>query len=149
MVLPTTKTGGKGEGSRAEADPELTGSNVYSVGEGVLLKWLFYHLEQANRVSLVYQYTYMTQKAYAYVLFLPLPFNCYLVTKILCADQARQSMSDRPYEAVGDSTTTRETMSAATTSSPCLDNHPLQKNVFGAVGPLSIVFAPTSWSVWT
>ena len=57
MVLPTTKTGGKGEGSRAEADPELTGSNVYSVGEGVLLKWLFYHLEQANRVSFCLLYT--------------------------------------------------------------------------------------------
>lgn len=52
MVLPPAKkAGGKGEGSKAETDPELTGSNVLSVGEGVLLKWLFYHLEQANRVS--------------------------------------------------------------------------------------------------
>ncbi|CAN0091510.1 unnamed protein product, partial [Laminaria digitata] len=43
IVLPTKKAGGKGEGGKAETDPELAGSNVFSVGEGVLLKWLFYH----------------------------------------------------------------------------------------------------------
>ena len=64
IVLPTKKAGGKGEGSKAESDPELTGSNVLSVGEGVLLKWLFYHLEQANRVSLLY--LQLAQKAYTY-----------------------------------------------------------------------------------
>lgn len=32
------------------ADPELSNSNVFSVGEGVLLRWLSYHLEQANKV---------------------------------------------------------------------------------------------------
>lgn len=31
-------------------DPELANSNVFSVGEGVLLRWLSYHLEQANKV---------------------------------------------------------------------------------------------------
>lgn len=41
---------GKGTGRKEEVDPELAGSNVFSVGEGVLLKWLSYHLEQANRV---------------------------------------------------------------------------------------------------
>lgn len=58
IVLPTKKSAGKGAGagaggstSKAETDPELAGSNVLSVGEGVLLKWLSYHLEQANRVS--------------------------------------------------------------------------------------------------
>ena len=52
IVLPTKKSvGGKGGGSKAESDPELVGSNVLSVGEGVLLKWMSYHLEQANRVS--------------------------------------------------------------------------------------------------
>lgn len=57
--MPTKKAGGKGEGSKAETDPELAGSNVLSVGEGVLLKWLFYHLEQANRVSFrVYLYNF-------------------------------------------------------------------------------------------
>lgn len=56
IVLPTKKAGGKGEGGKAETDPELAGSNVFSVGEGVLLKWLFYHLEQANRVSVMYLY---------------------------------------------------------------------------------------------
>lgn len=33
------------------ADPELANSNVFSVGEGVLLRWLSYHLEQANKVT--------------------------------------------------------------------------------------------------
>lgn len=53
IVLPTKKSaGGKGGGGggKAESDPELVGSNVLSVGEGVLLKWMSYHLEQANRV---------------------------------------------------------------------------------------------------
>lgn len=53
MVMPTKKGGGKdGGGGKAETDPELAGSNVLSVGEGVLLKWLSYHLEQANRVNM-------------------------------------------------------------------------------------------------
>lgn len=53
IVLPSKKSGGKGKGgsSKVETDPELAGSNVLSVGEGVLLKWMSYHLEQANRVS--------------------------------------------------------------------------------------------------
>lgn len=53
IALPSKKSGGKGTGggSKAETDPELAGSNVLSVGEGVLLKWMSYHLEQANRVS--------------------------------------------------------------------------------------------------
>lgn len=59
IVMPAKKEQSKGSfgrgggGSKTEtADPELVGSNVLSVGEGVLLKWLSYHLEQANRVSL-------------------------------------------------------------------------------------------------
>lgn len=55
IIMPTKKSragkGGGGGGAKAETDPELAGSNVLSVGEGVLLKWLSYHLEQANRVS--------------------------------------------------------------------------------------------------
>ena len=53
IIMPTKKSGGgkRGGGGKAETDPELVGSNVLSVGEGVLLKWLSYHLEQANRVS--------------------------------------------------------------------------------------------------
>ena len=53
IIMPTKKSGGGkgGGGGKAETDPELVGSNVLSVGEGVLLKWLSYHLEQANRVS--------------------------------------------------------------------------------------------------
>lgn len=55
IIIPTKKSGGGkgggGGGGKAETDPELAGSNVLSVGEGVLLKWLSYHLEQANRVS--------------------------------------------------------------------------------------------------
>ncbi|CAN0465306.1 unnamed protein product, partial [Hapterophycus canaliculatus] len=35
-----------GGGGKVETDPELAGSNVLSVGEGVLLKWMSYHLEQ-------------------------------------------------------------------------------------------------------
>lgn len=53
IVMPTKKAKGKGGGSKAETDPELEGSNVLSVGEGVLLKWLSYHLEQANKVSVL------------------------------------------------------------------------------------------------
>lgn len=49
--MPTKKAGGKGGQGKTVTDPELAGSNVLSVGEGVLLKWLSYHLEQANRVS--------------------------------------------------------------------------------------------------
>lgn len=49
IVMPTRKGGAKG-GGKAETDPELANSNVLSVGEGVLLKWISYHLEQANRV---------------------------------------------------------------------------------------------------
>lgn len=51
IVLPAKKAGGKGGAGKEDIDPELSGSNVLSVGEGVLLKWLSYHLEQANRVS--------------------------------------------------------------------------------------------------
>lgn len=56
IVLPTKKSGGRkgaGGGGKVETDPELSGSNVLSVGEGVLLKWMSYHLEQANRVRYV------------------------------------------------------------------------------------------------
>lgn len=49
--MPAKKAGGKKGGGKEDIDPELSGSNVLSVGEGVLLKWLSYHLEQANRVS--------------------------------------------------------------------------------------------------
>eukprot|EP00903_Cladosiphon_okamuranus_P009303 g8875.t1 len=57
IVMPTKKSaGGKGGGGsgggKADTDPELAGSNVLSVGEGVLLKWLSYHLEQANRTCM-------------------------------------------------------------------------------------------------
>lgn len=51
IVVPTKRGGGKGASGQVESDPELDGSNVLSVGEGVLLKWLSYHLEQANRVN--------------------------------------------------------------------------------------------------
>lgn len=49
--MPAKKAGVKKGAGKEDIDPELSGSNVLSVGEGVLLKWLSYHLEQANRVS--------------------------------------------------------------------------------------------------
>ncbi|CAM9742155.1 unnamed protein product, partial [Ectocarpus fasciculatus] len=55
IVMPTKKSGGRkggGGGGKVETDPELSGSNVLSVGEGVLLKWMSYHLEQANRTCM-------------------------------------------------------------------------------------------------
>ena len=33
---------------RPKADPALSGSNVYSVAEGVLLKWLTYHVAMVS-----------------------------------------------------------------------------------------------------
>ncbi|CAM9334154.1 unnamed protein product [Discosporangium mesarthrocarpum] len=48
---------GKGGTAKATQDPEMTGSNVYSVGEGVLLKWMSYHLEQANKTSIARRVT--------------------------------------------------------------------------------------------
>ncbi|CAM9172605.1 unnamed protein product [Choristocarpus tenellus] len=43
---------GHGKGKAASEDPELSDSNVYSVGEGILLKWMSYHLEQANKSAI-------------------------------------------------------------------------------------------------
>ncbi|CAM9548186.1 unnamed protein product [Chrysoparadoxa australica] len=40
LPAPSTKAGG---------DPELTGSNVYSVGESILLKWVAYFINQASK----------------------------------------------------------------------------------------------------
>ena len=50
IPMPASK---KAAGGKNYLDPELTDSNVLSVGEGVLLRWLSYHLEQVNKVNVL------------------------------------------------------------------------------------------------
>lgn len=81
IVLPTKKAGGKGGAGKVEVDPELAGSNVLSVGEGVLLKWLSYHLEQANRVrDLLLQFVWHN---------VPMPITGLVRTMTYCDERKR------------------------------------------------------------
>ena len=50
MLIPVASKGKASKGSKAApSDPLLSGSNVYSVPESLLLKWLSYHVN--NTIS--------------------------------------------------------------------------------------------------